>query len=116
MALFYSDFAKQPDFDVPSDFNLRTVHRAENTDDNFRLAVVLEALNLLPEKCLGFSSLSRNAEKFRLLDMISAQGSPIEPVGYLEMLWLLKNSQYVLTDGGGLQKEAFFFRKTLDHT
>jgi len=35
----------------------------------------------------------------------------IEPVGYLEMVWLLDNSDMVITDSGGLQKEAFFFKK-----
>ena len=35
----------------------------------------------------------------------------IDPVGYLEMVWLLKNCKMVMTDSGGLQKEAYFFGK-----
>ena len=35
----------------------------------------------------------------------------IQPVGYLEMVWLLKNCELVMTDSGGLQKEAYFFGK-----
>ena len=35
----------------------------------------------------------------------------ITPVGYLEMVYLLKNCQLVMCDSGGLQKEAFFFKK-----
>ncbi|MDT8308945.1 MAG: UDP-N-acetylglucosamine 2-epimerase, partial [Bacteroidales bacterium] len=35
----------------------------------------------------------------------------IEPVGYLEMIWLLQKCQLVITDSGGMQKEAFFFKK-----
>ncbi|WP_410966352.1 UDP-N-acetylglucosamine 2-epimerase, partial [Salmonella sp. SAL4449] len=35
----------------------------------------------------------------------------IDPVGYLEMIWLLQRSGLVLTDSGGVQKEAFFFGK-----
>lgn len=35
----------------------------------------------------------------------------LEPVGYLEMIWLLKHCDLVLSDSGGVQKEAFFFRK-----
>ena len=33
----------------------------------------------------------------------------IDPVGYLEIVWLLKNCKMVMTDSGGLQKEAYFF-------
>lgn len=36
----------------------------------------------------------------------------IAPIGYLEMVWLIKNSKLVMTDSGRLQKEAFFFKKT----
>ena len=42
---------------------------------------------------------------------INIQFKVIEPVGYLEMIWLIKNCNGVITDSGGLQKEAFFFDK-----
>ena len=35
----------------------------------------------------------------------------MEPVGYLEMVWLIDNCDFVMTDSGGLQKEAYFFKK-----
>ena len=35
----------------------------------------------------------------------------INPVGYLEMIWLIQNCSLVITDSGGLQKEAYFFDK-----
>lgn len=52
----------------------------------------------------------------RTRNVIAAQGLTldvhlIEPVGYLEMLWLLQRTGLVLTDSGGVQKEAFFFGK-----
>ena len=39
----------------------------------------------------------------------------VEPVGYLEMVYLLENCKLVMTDSGGLQKEAFFFEKRVLH-
>ncbi|MBF8756134.1 non-hydrolyzing UDP-N-acetylglucosamine 2-epimerase [Pseudomonas guariconensis] len=93
-------------------FVLATVHRAENTDDPLRLAGIVEALNeihrnvcpvLLPLHPRTRAALERMGLKLH--------GQIVEPVGYLQMVWLLKNCSMVMTDSGGLQKEAFFFGK-----
>ena len=51
----------------------------------------------------------KSIEKYK----IETKFNIIPPVSYLEMLWLIDNSKIVLTDSGGLQKEAFFFKKSL---
>ncbi|EKT4532552.1 UDP-N-acetylglucosamine 2-epimerase (non-hydrolyzing) [Pseudomonas putida] len=93
-------------------FILATVHRAENTDDPDRLADIVEALNeihgnvgpvLLPLHPRTRVSLERMGLKLH--------GQIVEPVGYLQMVWLLQHCSMVITDSGGLQKEAFFFGK-----
>ena len=113
-ALFYAERARAPHFDVPERFILATIHRAENTDDPERLKGIFEALTeisqeidiVLPlhprtRKILEKSSFMMDSERFHLID----------PVGYLEMVFLLQHAQLVMTDSGGLQKEAFFFEK-----
>ena len=90
---------------------LVTVHRAENTDDPERLGGIVSALNQLAahtEVVLPIHP--RTKAIFKKLNL-KLNFEPIEPVGYLQMLQLIKNSSLVLTDSGGLQKEAFFFRK-----
>lgn len=90
----------------PFRYLLATVHRAANTDDPSRLVSVLDALGSLGETVVfpvhprtrkALSSL-RVAPTIRL----------IEPVGYGDMLVLTRNARLVLTDSGGVQKEAFF--------
>ncbi|MBN2745586.1 MAG: UDP-N-acetylglucosamine 2-epimerase (non-hydrolyzing) [Bacteroidales bacterium] len=113
-ALFYVDRARTPQFDLPSQFVLATIHRAENTDDPQRLRNIFEAfaeigndtpvvLPLHPrtKKLLAANRLEINQNRIRIID----------PIGYLEMVYLLKNCNLVMTDSGGLQKEAFFFSK-----
>ena len=93
----------------PKGFYLATVHRAENTDDPQRLAGILEALArmerpiVLPlhprtRKTLGAS-----------LDEVGGRVRVIDPVPYLDMLMLEKNARIILTDSGGVQKEAYWF-------
>ena len=90
---------------------LATVHRAENTDDSARLGNIVEALNQasLPIVLPLHPRTKKYMEKFEL--SFSSNVHVIEPVGYLEMLFLEKHAEKILTDSGGVQKEAFFLDK-----
>jgi UDP-GlcNAc3NAcA epimerase len=92
-------------------FALCTVHRAENTDDPGRLASIVSALNEISRKTEIVLPLHPRTAKILRRDGIRPEFRAIEPVGYLDMIRLLEGARIVLTDSGGLQKEAFFFRK-----
>jgi UDP-GlcNAc3NAcA epimerase len=117
-SLFYRGMIEQEGLenqlpkDLPEDFYLLTLHRAENTDDPARLRLIVEALNELNGH-LGVFPIHPRTRK-----ALAAQGltmaphiRAIEPVGYLEMLALETRCRFVVTDSGGVQKEAFFFGK-----
>jgi UDP-GlcNAc3NAcA epimerase len=111
-AIFYSKFAEKPSVELPDSFCLATVHRAENTDDPNRLVSIFEALNEISKDCPIVLPLHpRTKSKLEVLDKSYDNIMFLEPIGYLNMIWLLRNCQKVLTDSGGLQKEAFFFGK-----
>jgi UDP-GlcNAc3NAcA epimerase len=91
---------------------LSTIHRAENTDNRDRLEAILKAFKALDEKVVlplhprtkskievfGLNSILENAPKIEI----------IEPLSYLEMLLLEKHAKVIVTDSGGVQKEAYF--------
>lgn len=113
-ALFYSQFAKKPlSLQIDTPYILTTIHRAENTDDTLRLTNILHALNTLAIDTALVLPLHPRTKKIiqdRHLDLHN-NIHIIEPVGYLEMIWLIQNAKIIMTDSGGLQKEAFFFQK-----
>jgi len=93
-------------------YYLATLHRAENTDNPKRLKFILSAMNkigrnipiILPlhprtKKIMGVHCLFSEFENIKF----------IEPVSYLDMLKLEKNAKAILTDSGGVQKEAYWF-------
>lgn len=99
-------------FTLADGFVLTTIHRAENTDHPERLSSILAALNEIavgtpvvlpihPRTRKIITDLQLNTDNLTLID----------PVGYLEMLWLLQRCGLVVTDSGGVQKEAFFMGK-----
>jgi len=92
-------------------FILCTVHRAENTDDPVRLGSILQALNILSREIRVIFPVHPRTEKIIRGNDYSVAFQTIRPVGYLDMIRLLQDAEVVLTDSGGLQKEAFFFRK-----
>lgn len=94
-----------------NEYVLSTLHRAENTDDPKRLAQIVEALNAIHQEIPVVLPLHPRTKK-----IIESQGLVptfilIDPVGYIDMISLTSNSRLVITDSGGLQKEAYFFNK-----
>ncbi len=111
-ALFYKNLAVKPSFDIKDDFILCTIHRAENTDDETRLRGIFEALEeIAKEKQVILPLHPRTKKIIENLKLNILNLTIIDPVGYLEMVWLIDNCSLVMTDSGGLQKEAYFFEK-----
>ena len=101
----------------PKSYALATVHRAENTDDPERLSTIFKAFKEIAENGLSvvvpLHPRARNALlslEPSILSHIPPSLHLIEPVSYLDMLVLEKNAKVILTDSGGVQKEAFFFK------
>lgn len=113
-ALFYKSKAKRPNINIPDDFILCTIHRAENTDNLNILSDIFRALESISKKTKVIIPLHpRTKQKLKLLafDFESSNIIFIDPVGYFEMLYLIMHSRLIMTDSGGLQKEAYFFNK-----
>jgi len=111
-ALVFRDHAVAPaGLSVDEGFILATVHRAENTDDPDRLASIIAGLEGLaairPVICPLHPRTRASLERAGLRPSIHF----LDPVGYLEMLWLLDHCALVATDSGGVQKEAYFHGK-----
>lgn len=90
-------------------FALSTIHRAENTDNPERLQAIVEALNEISEEIDVVLPLHPRTRKILESHSKDLKVTVIDPVGYFDMIELLKGANLVLTDSGGLQKEAFFF-------
>jgi UDP-GlcNAc3NAcA epimerase len=114
-ALFYRQFSQKPEVaDLPDKYILATVHRAENTDDPQRLRGIFEALVEISKEIpvvLPVHPRTKNILEKEELNFTDTGLTLIDPVGYLQMIWLLEHCSMVMTDSGGLQKEAYFFKK-----
>lgn len=96
------------------DYYLVTLHRAENTDFKENLQRVIQIVANLDKKVVFpvHPRTKRKLKEFKLLNRLLSLSDLIliDPVSYLDMLILEKNARFVLTDSGGVQKEAFFLR------
>jgi len=95
----------------PKGFALATIHRASNTDDADILRGLLHALTHagMPVVFPMHPRCRARVESFGLQDALTNPNlKVIEPVGYLEMVQFLNDAALVLTDSGGLQKEAYW--------
>ena len=111
-AMFYKNLAVKPSFDIKENYILCTIHRAENTNDENRLKSIFEALNAIAKEKQIILPLHPRTRKIIIQLGINTDSlTIIDPVGYLEMIWLVDNCSLIMTDSGGLQKEAYFFEK-----
>ena len=90
---------------------MMTCHRAENTNDKLRMSQIINAVKTLAEETQIIYPIHPRTKK--LLKEYNLHFSDnvkvVDPVGYFEMLVLVKNATLILTDSGGVQKEAFFY-------
>lgn len=110
--LFYSKSSLvEKNENLKTDYILCTIHRQENTDDIQRLSSIVDAVNEINKDVKVVIPLHPRTRK-KLNDFnIKIDAEIIEPVGYINMLNLIKNSRLVLTDSGGIQKEAYILKK-----
>lgn len=117
-ALFYKQIAKPTEAiadllsELSDGFYLVTVHRAENTDNPARLSNIISALEMISKSTPIVLPLHPRTRKLLSSGNLSQTNIRlIEPLSYFDMLSLLNHCRSVLTDSGGLQKEAYFFKK-----
>jgi len=114
---FYSKISKEKSSIISNlnleknEFVLATIHRQENTDDLNNLKSIFEGLEEISKTKQVVLPLHPRTKAILEKNNLSFNLKIIDPVGYFDMLELLKNCNLVVTDSGGLQKEAFFNKK-----
>jgi UDP-GlcNAc3NAcA epimerase len=114
-SLYYRQKAKDVHqyFDgITSNFILLTIHRAENTDNVEKLSSIVKAINSLDAYSFVFPIHPRTRKILAENNLhLASHVKMIDPVGYLEMIALENACTAVVTDSGGVQKEAYFFKR-----
>ncbi len=118
VALYYRDKAKQHSAALArfglqeGSFALATCHRAENTDDYDRISNIVAALGEIAEKLpVIFPLHPRTRQALTENELFSELGNVMvtDPLPFLDMMALEQSAKLILTDSGGVQKEAFFY-------
>ncbi len=94
---------------VKGDYYVATVHRPGNTDEQKNLTGIIEAFSE-SGKTVVFPVHPRTKKylcEYGLMDSLSENIRCIDPLGYIDMLHLMKHAKKILTDSGGIQKEAY---------
>ena len=114
---FYSEFSSEKSNIMAAlnlkkdEFVLATIHRQENTDSIENLKAIFKGLEEISKKKLVVMPLHPRTKAILNKENLHFNLKIIDPVGYFDMLELLKYCSLVVTDSGGLQKEAFFNKK-----
>lgn len=97
------------------DYILATIHRANNTDNKKNLQDIMEALKEITRNELKIffpvhPRTKKGLEKFNLTNDMPKDLIISEPISYMKMIALESNARLIITDSGGIQKEAYFFK------
>lgn len=112
-ANFYSLYAQKPKIEINDKYIICTIHRAENTDSKEKLKSIFDALIQISDQVQIILPIHpRTLKKCHEFNIDVSKLNIINPVGYFEMIWLIKNCSLIITDSGGLQKESYFFKKS----
>jgi len=96
---------------LDNEFVLATIHRQENTDSKEKLTAVFFGLEEIHKTKRVIMPLHPRTKKMLTVYGLKPAITFVDPLGYFDMLELLKKCKLVVTDSGGLQKEAFFNKK-----
>ena len=115
-SIFYAERGIKKKKQLDEEFILCTFHRAENTDNDKNLLTILKAINEIGKRIkIIFPIHPRTKSKIEAINnnykLKYSNVDFFEPLGYIDMISHIKNCKYVITDSGGLQKEAFFMKK-----
>lgn len=118
-ALYYGDFAESKssilnEYELISkDFVLCTIHRAENTDNLNRLSDIFKNLDKVATKhrlILPLHPRTKAALENLKFNVLASNIVFVDPLGYIDMVMLEKHAKLIITDSGGVQKEAYFHK------
>jgi UDP-GlcNAc3NAcA epimerase len=113
-AMFYRHYAEKPKLNIPEKFILATIHREENTNNFTRLKSIFQAFYKISQEIPIILPLHPRTKKLYKELNLNKNDSKVllaEPVSYFNILYLLEKCDIVMTDSGGMQKEAYFFKK-----
>lgn len=97
---------------IKAPFYLATCHRQENTDNPENLLSIFYALKQLSSQAQVVIPMHpRTAQHIKKLSIDTSGITILDPLGYFDMLYLTSNAELVITDSGGLQKEAYYCNK-----
>ncbi len=117
-SLFYRNMAKEKSSIMeglslkPKEYVLATCHRAENTDDPTRMYGIVQALATIAEQVrVIFPLHPRTSKLLKEQGLFEQLGKTevLEPISFLDMVRLEESARTIVTDSGGVQKEAYFF-------
>ena len=117
--LMYDSFLEFQKFDtwVPEDpvvkekFVYVTIHRANNTDDEKRLTDIVKSLCEINKSIKVIFPIHPRTKKMMEKYSLTLDFDTIEPIGYTESLGMIRNSEFVITDSGGVVRESYWSNK-----